>query len=148
MAVLISACLIGVNCRYDGGNSYNKKACEIALKEGIVPVCPEQLGGCATPRKPAEIVAGDGADVLNGLSKVINSAGEDVSEEFIRGARETLKIALASGARKAILKARSPSCGKGIIYDGTFTGSKKPGNGVTAELLLRNGLEVVTDEEL
>ncbi|NTV90356.1 MAG: DUF523 domain-containing protein [Clostridiales bacterium] len=148
MPVLISACLLGIKCRYDGGDCYNQKAVDIAVKEGGIPVCPEQLGGFATPRPPAEIDNGSGGPVLEGSCCVKGKDGEDKTEKFILGAEETLKIARLCGAGKAILKARSPSCGKGVIYDGTFSGIKKAGNGVTAEILLRNGLEVITEDEL
>ncbi len=148
MPVLISACLLGVNCRYDGGNAYNKTAADIALLEGAIPVCPEQLGGSSTPRPPAEISGGDGASVLDGHCRVKGKNGEDGTENFIKGAVEVLKIANACGANKAILKARSPSCGAGCIYDGTFSGTRQKGNGVTAELLIRNGLEVITEDDL
>jgi len=109
-------------------------------------VCPEQLGGCPTPRDPCEIAGGDGGDVLDGRCAVISWTGADMTEKFIKGAYETLKIAKACGAKKAILKARSPSCGAGRIYDGTFSGKTIPGNGVAAELLIRNGIEVYSEE--
>jgi uncharacterized protein YbbK (DUF523 family) len=105
------------------------------------------LGGCATPRLPAEIQDGEGKDVLEGKAKVVRKDGTDVSGEFIKGAEEVLKIAKFMNINMAILKARSPSCGKGSIYDGAFSGTLKKGNGVTAELLERNGIKVVTEEE-
>jgi uncharacterized protein YbbK (DUF523 family) len=111
-------------------------------------VCPEQLGGCTTPRIAVEIHDGTGADVLEGRCKVTGKNGEDVTEKFLRGAAEVLRIAQLTGAKKAILKARSPSCGCGRIYDGTFSGKTREGNGVTAELLLRNGIEVMTEEDI
>jgi uncharacterized protein YbbK (DUF523 family) len=147
--ILVSGCLCGINCKYDGGNNLNDKVLEL-LKEGkAIPVCPEQLGGQETPRMPHEIVHGDGAMVLEGTARVKGTdENDDVTEEFIKGAVETLKIAKAVNAKVAILKARSPSCGKGTIYDGTFSGRKKHGNGVTAELLLKNNIRVYTEEEL
>jgi uncharacterized protein YbbK (DUF523 family) len=144
---LVSACLLGVNCRYDGGGYHDDKLLELAGQGRVIPVCPEQLGGCGTPRPPCEIYAGSGGDVLDGRCRVISSSGEDKTDNFVRGAMETLKLAKAYGIEKAILKARSPSCGYGRIYDGTFSGKTTEGNGVTAELLIRNGIEVHSDED-
>lgn len=148
MKVLVSACLCGVNCKYDGKNNFNKKVAEL-LKKGIaIPVCPEQLGGQSTPRAPHELQDTTGAEVLDGKGKILGPEGDDATGEFIKGAEETLTIAQLTGAVCAILKARSPSCGKGIIYDGSFSGSKREGNGVTTELLLKNGIEVYTEETI
>jgi uncharacterized protein YbbK (DUF523 family) len=146
--ILVSACLCGVNCKYNGENNLKPEILKL-FKEGMaIPVCPEQLGGQATPRAPHEIVNGTGADVLDGKCRVLGpDHDDDVTEEFLKGARETLKIAEECGAKVAILKARSPSCGHGYIYDGTFSGAKIPGNGVTAEILERNGIKVYTDED-
>ncbi|CDG34828.1 protein of unknown function DUF523 [Acetivibrio thermocellus BC1] len=121
---------------------------KLCSEETLIPVCPEQLGGCPTPRVPSEIADGDGADVLDGKSRVMNKNGEDVTEYFIKGAQEVLKIAKTMGIKKAILKARSPSCGFGSIYDGTFSGKTKRGNGVTSEILVRNGVSVLTEEDI
>jgi len=126
----------------------NKKVMKLCSEETLIPVCPEQLGGCPTPRVPSEIADGDGADVLDGKSRVMNKNGEDVTEYFIKGAQEVLKIAKTMGIKKAILKARSPSCGFGSIYDGTFSGKTKRGNGVTSEILVRNGVSVLTEEDI
>lgn len=144
---IVSACLLGVNCRYDGGGYHDELILELAAQGMAIPVCPEQLGGCGTPRPPCEICGGSGADVLDGKCSVISAEGEDKTDLFIRGAKETLKIAEAYGIKKAVLKARSPSCGCGRIYDGTFSGKTAEGNGVTAELLIRSGIEVLSDEE-
>ena len=144
----VSACLCGVNCKYSGGNNENKKVIELFQSEKGVLVCPEQLGGLATPRIPSEIVGGSGEDVLDGKAKVMSKEGKDVTKEFIKGAEETLKMLLMMNITKVILKERSPSCGKDIIYDGTFTGSRKEGNGVTTALLLRKGIHVVTENKL
>ena len=147
--ILVSACLCGVNCKYDGNNNLNEKILELLRCGKAIPVCPEQLGGQATPRPPHEIINGDGAGVLDGICTVDGPKGnDDVTAEFLKGAYETLKIAKEMDIDIAILKARSPSCGKGKIYDGTFTGSKKNGNGVTAELLIRNNIKVYSEEEL
>ena len=145
--ILISACLAGINCKYNGGSNYNEDFAGLVSEGKAMPVCPEQLGGCPTPRPAVEISGGTGADVLDGKCSAVRKNGENVSSHLIKGAEEVLKIARLSGAKKAVLKARSPSCGCGTIYDGTFTGKVKKGNGVTAELLLRNGIEVETEEQ-
>ncbi len=143
---LVSACLLGINCKYTGDNNLDVELVNKLKKQGIVPVCPEQLGGLTTPRLPAEIQGGDGLDVLSGRAKVIRNDGVDVTEAFIKGAEETLKIAETLGLTKAILKAKSPSCGNKIIYDGSFTGKKVTGQGVTAALLTSKGIEVFSEE--
>ncbi len=136
--ILVSACLCGINCKYNGGNNLNPKIYELFLKGELVPVCPEQLGGLTTPRLPREIVNGK---VLNENSTV------DSTNEFLLGANRTLKIVKSLDIKKAILKQRSPSCGFGQIYDGSFSGNIIKGNGVTAELLHRNGIEIMTEED-
>lgn len=146
--IIVSACLCGINCKYNGGNNINEKVVELLKSGKALPVCPEQLGGMSTPRPPHEISKGSGGDVLNGTAKVIDKMGTDNSEAFIRGAEETLKAALQCGAKLAILKSKSPSCGHGMIYDGTFTGILKEGNGVTCEILMRNGINVFTEEDI
>ena len=145
---IVSACLLGIKTRYDGGCSCNEKLLKLAGEGKAIPVCPEQLAGCPTPRDPCEIAGSDGGDVLDGRCVVISRNGADMTEKFIKGAEETLKIAKVCGVKKAILKARSPSCGTGQIYDGTFSGKTVPGNGVTAELLIRNGIEVYSEETM
>ncbi len=144
----MSACLLGVDCKYNGKNNLNNKVLNLLSEDTLIPICPEQLGGCPTPRIPAEIVGGDGADVLDAKGRVMTKNGEDVTEYFIKGAREVLKIAQAMGIEKAILKARSPSCGVCSIYDGTFSGKTKKGNGVTSEILKRNGVSILTEEDI
>ncbi|KGO12806.1 DUF523 domain-containing protein [Clostridium botulinum] len=146
--ILISACLCGVNCKYNGGNNLNEKALKLFREGKAVLVCPEQLGGQQTPRAPHEINNATGAEVLDGKANIIGPEGDDATKEFLKGAYETLKIAKKCDAKVAILKARSPSCGFGKIYDGTFSGNKKDGNGVTAELLTRNGIKVYTEENI
>lgn len=145
--IIVSACLCGVNCKYNGENNLNQKVLKLLQEGKAIPVCPEQLGGQSTPRAAHEICDGTGADVLDGKCRIKGPEGDDATEEFLKGAYETLKIAKESGAKVAILKARSPSCGFGKIYDGTFSGNKIEGNGVTAELLKRNGIKVYTEEE-
>jgi len=145
--VLVSACLAGLSCRYDSGNCLNNDI-QALLEEGkAVPVCPEQLGGLPTPRVPAEIVNGDGKDVLNGSSMVMNKGGEDVSVQFIRGADMTLKVAMDSQVKFAVLKSRSPSCGVGEIYDGMFSRTTRQGDGTAASKLREAGIPVFSDVE-
>ena len=130
----VSACLLEDDCKYNGGNNYDEEIFKELEKYELIPVCPEIFGGLSTPRKPSEIV-GD---------KVINNEGLDVTNNFKRGAEETLELAKKLGVKKAILKAKSPSCGNGKIYDGTFTGTIIDGDGITTKLLKENGIEVIT----
>ena len=136
--IIVSACLVGINCRYDGGNNTDQKVIELINKGIAIPVCPEQLGGLTTPRIPAEIIG----------NKVINKNGEDVTGYFEKGARETLQITKLANCQKAILKQNSPSCGYGKIYDGTHTGKIIAGKGITAKLLEDNGIKIITEEDL
>ncbi|MEM1538910.1 MAG: DUF523 domain-containing protein [Candidatus Bathyarchaeia archaeon] len=135
---LCSACLLGVRCRYDGRSALNKKVVGLLKVETLIPVCPEQLGGLPTPREPAEIREG----------KVITRSGIDVTENFKRGAEQTLKLAKLFNVKEAILKQGSPSCGCGRIYDGSFTGKIIKGYGVTAALLKKNGVIIIPSDEL
>jgi len=144
---LVSACLLGVNCRYDSNNTYNQKIAELISKHFLIPICPEQLGGLSTPRLPVEILKGDGSDVLSGRACVKNSCDVDLSVQFIKGSIETLNIAILYGCSVAILKAKSPSCGKGCIYDGTFSKTLRKGNGVSAQILIDNGIKVFNESE-
>lgn len=136
--ILVSACLAGINCRYDGKNNICEKVVELISKGEAIPVCPEQLGGLTTPRTPAELKDG----------KVINKDGENVTEHFIRGAQETLKLAKMLKCSKAILKQRSPSCGFGKIYDGSHSGVIIKGMGLTAKLLSEYGIKILSEEDL
>ncbi|MQL53783.1 DUF523 domain-containing protein [Desulfofundulus thermobenzoicus] len=148
MEYLVSACLAGEACAYDG-RARTCAAVEKLVREGrAVTVCPECLGGLAVPRPPVEITGGTGTDVLVGRGRAINCHGVDVTRAFLQGAREALRIAEKYGIRKAVLKARSPSCGYRWIHDGTFTGKLKQGHGVTAALLLKAGVEIFTEEEV
>lgn len=144
--ILVSACLCGVNCKYNGKNNLNSKVLELFKQGKAVLICPEQLGGQSTPRSAHEIKDGTGLDVLEGKARVVGVEGEDSTAKFLRGAEETLHIAKECSANIAILKANSPSCGYGTIYDGSFNGIKRAGNGVTAELLSKNGIKVCTEE--
>lgn len=144
--ILVSACLCGVDCKYNGSNNINDEIMDMVKEGKAVLVCPEQLGGMETPRPPHEIAGGDGIDVLEGRAKVISEENMDSTEKFLKGAYETLKIAKFYNVEKAILKAKSPSCGHGKIYNGTFSHELIDGNGVTAELLSKNGIEVYTED--
>ena len=135
---LVSGCLLGINCKYDGGNNYNEKVLELVKTGKAIPICPEQLGGLTTPRNPSEIVH----------DRVLMNDGTDVTSNFRQGAQEVLDLCKKLNITKVILKSNSPSCGCGTIYDGTFTGTKVPGNGITTELLLQNGIEVITEKDL
>ncbi|URZ07222.1 2-thiouracil desulfurase family protein [Clostridium felsineum] len=144
-SIIVSACLLGVNCKYSGENNFSDKVKEICKGKKVIPVCPEQLGGMSTPRNPAEIINGTGKEVLEKNAKVIDNKGRDVTAYFIKGAEETFKIAKLFNCKKAILKAKSPSCGVGEIYNGTFSKTLVKGNGVTAEILKKNGIEIITE---
>ncbi|MFW5935889.1 MAG: DUF523 domain-containing protein [Candidatus Hadarchaeota archaeon] len=143
MRVIVSACLLGVNCRYDGGNACSEEAVKYIEENNLIPipVCPEQLAGLPTPRDQYEVL-GDGFDVLEGRGEVRSIHGEILTSQFLRGAEETLKIAKLLKAEVAFLKSLSPSCGAGKIYDGTFSGEIKEGYGITAAILKKNGIEV------
>jgi uncharacterized protein YbbK (DUF523 family) len=135
--VIVSACLLGVKCRYDGTDAYHK---ELAKESALfIPVCPEQLAGLPTPRARAEITKGTGKDVLQGLGKVKDCEGLDISKNFIQGAKEVLRIARLTGAKRAILKEKSPSCGVEFIKRGN---ESKEGPGVTTALLIEKGIDV------
>ena len=136
--MLVSACLLGVECRYDGGGQAIDRLDALMARYELIPVCPEQLGGLPTPRTPAERREG----------RVVNRDGADVTDAFGRGATQACRIAALYGAELALLKARSPSCGRGMIYDGSFTGRLVPGDGVAARALMDAGLEVYTENEI
>jgi len=140
--ILVSACLIGINCKYNRGNNLNKKIKKLAEKSRAIPVCSEQLGGLSTPREPANLT-GDGYDVLRGKAKVLTKSGEDVTSNFVKGAKEALKISKLFKVKKAILKARSPSCGCGETW---ISGCIAKGDGVCAALLKRNGIKICSEE--
>lgn len=138
--VIISACLLGAYCKYDGGNNRLPEETieKLTEKYELIPVCPECYGGLTTPRAPSERT-GD---------KVVSKTGADVTEQFNKGANTALYLAELFGARNAILKANSPSCGSGTIYDGTFTGTLVSGDGVTAELLKAHGINIIDENAL
>lgn len=142
--IMVSKCLCGVNCKYSGGNNYRENIAKLKDKDNVILVCPEILH-LPTPRKPVEIIGGSAKDVLRGKVKVMAKDGTDVTEEFVKGAYEILDIAKKNNVKKAILKANSPSCGYGKIYDGNFNGTLTDGNGVTAQLLSENGIEIFNE---
>jgi uncharacterized protein YbbK (DUF523 family) len=136
--IVVSACLAGLRCKYDGSDNQHAKVIELVQSGKAIPVCPEQLGGLPTPRSPAEIKD----------DKVYTIDGQDVTEFLNKGALETLRLAQMINCRVAILKQRSPSCGCGQIYDGSHQSKLIPGNGVTTNLLLQNGIMVKSEEDL
>lgn len=138
MVILCSACLLGHNCRYDGKNCLSDKVLSFCEGHTVIPVCPEVLGGLPTPRYPAER-RGD---------KVISKAETDVTREYLLGAEATIKLAKDNKVDLCILKSKSPSCGTGIIYDGSFSGKLVLGFGTTSELLTKNGFTVKTENDL
>ena len=147
--LVISACLLGVACNHEGRGSPRAVVDELAKHYRLVPVCPEVMGGLPTPRAAAELQGGDGADVLAGVgeARVVNIEGEDVTAAYRRGAEAAVAVARAVGADRAVLKARSPSCGSSAVYDGTFNRRLVPGQGVTAAALAAAGLEVGSEED-
>ena len=136
--IIVSACLLGCDCRYKGDNCKNERIINLSKEHTIIPVCPEQMGGLSTPRDPSEIVG----------NQFISNKGKDVTKEYTKGANMALNIAKLNNAKIAILKYKSPSCSKGMIYDGTFSGRLIKGNGITADLFIRNGIDVYTEDEL
>lgn len=136
--VLVSACLLGENCKYSGGNNYNKEVAALKKRYELISVCPEQLGGLPTPRVPCEIAAG----------RVVNQDGADKTEAFVLGARRSLELAQKHNCTLAVLKENSPSCGSGTIYDGSFTGKLITGNGITAALFVEKGIKVVGESQV
>ena len=135
---LISACLLGRNCKYNGGNNYTPLVEELKARYELIPVCPEAFGGLKIPHEPSERV-GD---------RVLSKSGEDVTAAFVRGAEKTAEIARRNGVRLAVLKERSPSCGCGAVYDGTFTGTVVPGDGVAAARLKEQGVAIYGESRI
>jgi uncharacterized protein YbbK (DUF523 family) len=135
---LCSACLLGIKCRFDGQSKPDPRIIAMSKKEVLIPVCPAQLGGLPTPRKPSEQRGG----------KVITELEDDVTTQFKKGAEEVLAIAQLLGIKEAIFKQRSPACGVGKIYDGNFSERVVKGDGITTALLKKNGVSVISDEDL
>ena len=138
MKILVSACLLGARCRYDGESKAHPEMAALSEQHILIPVCPEQLGGLPTPRPPAERKG----------ERVVTQTGTDVTEQYRRGAEEALKLYRLLGCDAAVLKERSPSCGSGEIYDGAFSGMLTAGDGVTAELLKNNGISVYGESQI
>ncbi|MEM3673485.1 MAG: DUF523 domain-containing protein [Candidatus Bathyarchaeia archaeon] len=135
---LCSACLLGIKCRYNGKSALNKKVVELLKTEILIPVCPEQLGGLPTPREPVEKRG----------NRIFTRSGKDVTKEFEKGARQVLKIAKLLGVKEAIMKQGSPSCGCGKIHYGNLSKKVVAGDGVTTALLKKNGIKVMSEEEI
>jgi uncharacterized protein YbbK (DUF523 family) len=146
--VVVSACLAGVACTHEAQPKTREWAVRLVAEGRAALVCPEVAGGLPIPRPAAEIDGGDGGDVLDGRARVVSEDGEDVTKAYLAGAARACEVARAAGATLAILKARSPSCGCGAIYDGTFSATLKVADGVTAAALKRAGLAVVDDESV
>ncbi len=138
MKIAVSACLLGDNCKYNGGNNYSETVAEFVKGHDVIPVCPEVMGGLPTPREPSEIING----------KVMHKDGSSVDAEFRKGAQLSLKKVKDAGAELVILQSRSPSCGVRSIYDGTFSGTIISGQGVFAKLLIENDIRVLDVSEL
>lgn len=134
--IIVSSCLAGVKCRYDGNDNLVAEIKELVLSGKAIALCPEELGGLSTPRTPCEIVK------ENNQLKVMTKDRVDCTAQFLLGAEKVAEIAKILNCKQAILKANSPSCGFGMIYDGSFTGKKIKGNGLTAELLSKQGIEI------
>ncbi|NQD68434.1 DUF523 domain-containing protein [Bacillus haikouensis] len=145
--IVVSSCLAGLEVRYNGTHRLDNKIRKLMEENKAITVCPELLGGFSTPREPAEIISGDGEDVLDGKAKVVEKTGRDVTELYIKGAYSTLKKTKEIGATIVVLKEYSPSCGSTMIYNGEFKDKKIIGNGVTTALLKRNGIQVISEKQ-
>ena len=140
--IFVSACLVGINCKYSGGNNYNEKIFNLVKEGKAIPVCPEQLGGLTTPRNSAEI------KVVNNNTYVVDKEGNDFTVQFEKGAKEVINLAKKLNITKIILQPRSPSCGVGKVYSGNFDGKLIDGNGILADLCIKNGIKVINSEDL
>lgn len=150
---IVSACLVGINCLYNGKNKCHEKIRKMFENGDLIPVCPEQMGGLPTPRTPQGILNGTGIDVIEGNHKVINKKGEDVTKQFLKGANEILNIAKSLGIKEAILKKTSPACGVGKTWqmsknNGKLKNTLVDGDGVLTALLKRNNIKILTEEEI
>ena len=146
-SILISACLLGLNCRYDGSHQKLQEMDILKEKFILIPVCPEQAGGLSTPRIPCEIQCKT-SDIFDGKGKVLNREGKDCTEAFIRGAREALFLTEIFRIKKALLKDGSPSCGSTRIYDGSFSGKCIPGEGITSWILKKQGVQIYNEKQV
>ena len=140
--IAVSSCIAGIKCRYNGKDSYNPPLIE-SIKGNYIVICPEILAGLSSPRTPCEIIGGSGEDVLKGIARIIDKNGVDITEPMIQGAKQALQICLENNIAKAYLQSKSPTCGCGKIYDGSFSNTLKPGNGIFASLLIQHGIEVI-----
>ncbi|MCX5666330.1 MAG: DUF523 domain-containing protein [Candidatus Omnitrophica bacterium] len=145
---LVSACLAGINCTYRGKNNLNDKIKKDVDGGRSIALCPETLASLGVPREKIELSGGDGNDVLDGKAKAISSNGTDVTKDVIMGAYKVLETAKRLGIKNAVLKSKSPTCGVGRIYDGTFSGTLRDGDGVLTALLKRSGVTVSTEKEV
>ncbi|MEK5256323.1 DUF523 domain-containing protein [Paenibacillus sp. FSL F4-0125] len=144
--ILVSSCLAGMKVRYNGTDCLDEMIQKLVNEDKAIAVCPELLGGFSTPREPAEIIGGNGEDVLAGTAKVVDRSGTDVTDMYLKGAYITLAKAQELSATMVVLKENSPSCGSAMIYNGEFKGKKIAGNCVTTALLRKNGIEVTSEE--
>ncbi|MBV7504460.1 DUF523 domain-containing protein [Bacillus sp. sid0103] len=145
--ILVSSCLAGLEVRYNGTHCLNNKIRKLVEENKAITICPELLGGFSIPRVPAEIIGGNGEDVLDGKAKVVDKSGKDVTDLYIKGAYATLEKAKEITATIVVLKENSPSCGSSKIYNGEFNGKKIEGMGVTSALLKRDGIKVISEEQ-
>lgn len=145
--IVVSSCLAGLEVRYNATHRLNEKLKQLVDDKKAVTVCPELLGGLPTPREPAEIINGDGYDVLDGKARIVDRCGKDVTNAYVEGAKKTLDIVRELDATLVVLKENSPSCGSSMIYNGEFSGVRMAGNGVTAALLKRSGYEVISEDD-
>ena len=146
--ILVSACLLGHNVKYNGNNNHNQAVIDFLVDKEYLPICPESAGGLTIPRLPSEINGGTGTEVLGGTATVINQKGLSVTEAFLKGAKSLENILKQYDVTMAILKENSPSCGVTAIYDGTFSKQKIPGMGVTAALLHSHGIPIYSEKNL
>ncbi|OPA74253.1 hypothetical protein BVG16_24305 [Paenibacillus selenitireducens] len=145
--IIVSSCLGGIECRYNGTHRLVERIQQLVEDGQAMMVCPELMGGFTTPREPAEIVGGTGEDVLGGTARIIDKSGTDVTELYLKGANLTLELARQVEATYIVLKENSPSCGSQMIYNGTFSNQRIPGEGVTSALLKREGFKVISENE-
>lgn len=146
--ILVSSCLAGMKVRYNGSDSLHETIANWIQQGVAIPVCPELLGGFTTPREPAEIIGGTGADVIAGRATVVSKSGQDVTAMYMDGAKQVLEMTQKLGVTMVVLKEYSPSCGSQMIYDGTFGNHKINGEGVTTALLRQAGIKVISESQL
>ncbi|MBU1088200.1 MAG: DUF523 domain-containing protein [Candidatus Omnitrophica bacterium] len=145
--IMVSACLAGTKCRYNGQDRANNIIVELKSKDKVVEVCPEIIAGFSTPRLPCEIVGGTGVDVINGQAIVVNNLGEDITQLIVKGCYQALESAKNNKIKLAVMKSKSVCCGAGQIYDGTFSRRLIPGDGILTVLLKQQGIKVLNSEQ-